>query len=121
MQPFQRREDPVALMKRRLIILALLIAVLLLGRGVYGVFMKERESRALRAEVESELNDLAARETEIRTDIADLASERGIEKALRSEYELARDGESVIVIVGDEAEEERVEPVPLRPWWQLWR
>jgi len=120
MQGFQKREDPVALMKRRLILLLLLVLVLVLGRGVYGVFMKERESRALRGDVETELQGLKGRETEIRTDIAELASERGVERALRSEYELAREGESVIVIVGDD-EEVTEEPVPpVQPWWRLW-
>lgn len=119
---FEKREDPIVLMKRRLLILVLLIVTLLLVRGVYGVAVKESESRALRVEVESELTELAAREAEIRTDIANLASERGIEKALRSEYELAREGESVIVIVGDDQEPDDAPRLrSTAPWWAFWR
>jgi len=120
MQGFQKREDPVTLMKRRFALVALLVVVLVLARGAYSVLLKERESRALRSDVEAELRDLKSREMEIRTDIAELASERGVERALRSEYELAREGESVIVIVGDD-EEITEEPAPVvRPWWRFW-
>ncbi len=122
MKTFQKREDPILLMKRRIVIVILVILVLVLGRGVYGVIVKEEESRLLRVEVERELAELKGRENEIRTNIAELASERGVERALRSEYELAKEGESVIVIVGDEQEEESPSvQTTFQPWWHFWR
>ena len=122
MKTFQKREDPILLMKRRIVIVLLALVVLVLGRGVYGVIVKEEESRLLRAQVERELAELKDRENEIRTNIAELASERGVERALRSEYELAKEGESVIVIVGDGPQEESPEAqATLTPWWHFWR
>jgi cell division protein FtsB len=122
MKTFEKREDPILLMKRRIIILVLVILALVLGRAVYGVIHKQDESAQLRAEAERELSDLKQRETDIRTGIAEIASERGVEKALRSEYELARDGESVIVIVDDS---EEAKPAPksapeTRSWSWFW-
>ncbi len=122
MKTFQKREDPIALMKRRLLIVGLVLLVGVLGRGVYGVIQKERESRLLRDDAQQELADLQAREADIRTSIAELASERGIEQALRSEYELAKEGEEVIVIVGAQEEpESEFVASPAALWWQFWR
>lgn len=121
MKAFEKREDPVVLMKRRILIVVLAFVVLALGRAVYGVVQKERESMRLREEAEQELADLRLREAEIRTGIAEIASDRGVEKALRSEYELAREGEGVIVIV-DESDEPKPapQPAPEAPWWSFW-
>lgn len=96
-------------MRRRLIILFLLLLVFIGIRGVWGVYIKERDSRALRLESEAQLSDLKVREADLRKDLAGLKSERGIEEVLREEYELAKEGEGVIVIV------DPTEPPPKAP------
>ncbi len=113
MRTFEKREDPIRLMRRRLVILALLAFVFVGVRGVWGVYEKERESRTLRAETETQLAKLKIRETDLRRDMAALKSERGIEEVLREEYELAKEGEGVIVIV-DSAEPPQKESAPTR-------
>jgi len=119
MKAFEKREDPIVLMKRRIIIVALLLAALILARAVYGVVLKKDEAAQLREEAERELGGLQAREVEIRTGIAEIASERGVEKALRSEYELAKEGEGVIVIVEGEQKTDKPspQPAPKSSWW----
>lgn len=99
MRTFEKREDPIRLMRRRLVILVLLALVFVGVRGVWGVYQKEKDSRALRDEAESQLAGLKARESDLRRDMAALKSQRGIEEVLREEYELAKEGEGVIVIV----------------------
>ncbi len=109
MRTFEKREDPIRLMRRRLVILVLLALVFVGVRGVWGVYKKEQESRMLRAETEMQLAKLKVREADLRRDMASLKSERGIEEVLREEYELAKEGEGVIVIV------DPTEPVPKEP------
>lgn len=99
MRTFEKREDPIRLMRRRLVMLVLLALVFVGIRGVWGVYQKEKDSRALRTEAESQLLELKAREADLRRDMAALKSERGVEEVLREEYELAKQGEGVIVIV----------------------
>ncbi len=113
MRTFEKREDPIRLMRRRLVILALLALVFVGVRGVWGVYQKEHESRALRAETEMRLAELKIREADLRRDMAALKSERGIEEVLREEYELAKEGEGVIVIV-DPSEPALKDPEPTR-------
>jgi cell division protein FtsB len=120
---FVQRTDPVRLLKRRLVLAGLLLLVALGIRGIWGVYQKLEESRALRHESEVQLQGLKEREAALRGDIAKLKSDRGVEEVLRGEYELAREGEGVIVIV--EPQQEAPEPEsssfqPLKKLFQWW-
>lgn len=113
-----QRNDPVRLMRRRLLILVLLFLVLAMVRGVWSVYQKEQESRAMRDEAERQLDELKMRELDLRADISRLASPRGVEETLREEYELGKSGESVIVIVENEPIPPPPEPTKLERWFQ---
>jgi len=93
------RNDPVRLLGRRLLLVALvgLVAVGILG--TWGAYEKERESYALRLEAEGQLNDLSTRQSQLDADIASLETDRGKEEVLREQYALAARGEGLIVIV----------------------
>ena len=87
------------LLRQRIFLVILLLLVVVSVRGVWGVYKKERGSRELRHEAELKLADLKAREASLRADISELKSDRGMEEVLRKDYELAKDGEGLIVIV----------------------
>ena len=113
-----QRHDPIRLMRRRIVILVLLVLVFAAVRGVWSVYQKEQESRAMRNEAERQLGELETRESDLRADIARLASPRGVEETLREEYEFGKNGEGVIVIVGGEAPPPPPEPTVLERWFQ---
>lgn len=92
-------------MWRRLFILIFFALLVVMARGVWGVYEKERESRALRQTAERELQDLRVREAELRSDISSLSTERGMEQVLRERFDLGKEEEGVVVIV-DEPEPE---------------
>lgn len=99
MATFQQRKDPMRLMWRRLLAVGLLILVAIALRGAWGVYKKSQESRELKIEAEATLSDLESREKELRADISALKSDRGVEAELRERYDLAKEGENVVVIV----------------------
>ncbi|MEK7509567.1 MAG: septum formation initiator family protein [Patescibacteria group bacterium] len=99
MYRFEQRRDPMRLLWKRLGMVVLLVLVALGIRSVWGVYQKAQESRQLRIEAEARLDDLQQREAELRSDIAALKSDRGVEEELRERYDLAHEGEGVIVIV----------------------
>src|SRR3989338_11217547 len=99
----QQRNNATRLFLRRLGLLGLLLLVVLGAFGVWGVYQKERESAALRAQVEGDRADLAQRQMQLGGDIARLRTERGMEEALREQYALAERGEGLIVIVDSPA------------------
>ena len=107
---FIQRSDPVRLMKRRLVIAVLLLFLAAAVRGIWDVYQKLQESQTLRHEAEVQLENLKMRETSLRTDISKLKSDRGMEEVLREEYELARDGEGVVVIVEPQAPPPELQP-----------
>ncbi len=94
-----QRQAVGRLFLRRLGLIALFAVVVAALFGVWGVYQKERETAASRAQAESEHADLAARETRLSDDIEHLTSDRGVEETLREQYGLAERGEGLIVIV----------------------
>ncbi|KKW19858.1 MAG: hypothetical protein UY63_C0005G0041 [Parcubacteria group bacterium GW2011_GWA2_51_10] len=93
------RRDPLRLLGRRLFLLLLLVLVVLVGTSVWSVYWKERGSKMLRTEAEAQLSDLTARRAKLEKDLATLKTDRGMEEILREQYQLARSGERLIIIV----------------------
>ena len=110
-----QRKDPVRVLRRWLLLLVLLIIVAIAARGVWGIFQKQAESRALRDEAHVQLTDLQKREVGLRADTERLKTNRGIEETLRTQYNLAKSGEGLIVIV--EPQSQAVTPTPTN-WFQ---
>jgi len=95
----RQRNDPVRLFGKRLVIVGLAVLAVVASWGVWGAYTKERESAALRTQAELRLADLQARQTQLKADILNLQTDRGMEEALREQYALAGKGERMIVIV----------------------
>lgn len=118
----RHKRDPVRLMWRRLFILIFFALLVVMARGVWGVYEKERESRALRQTAERELQDLRVREAELRSDISSLSTERGMEQVLRERFDLGKGEEGVVVIVDAPEPEAPERPTRLERargwfWW----
>ncbi|KKW05578.1 MAG: hypothetical protein UY39_C0056G0006 [Candidatus Kaiserbacteria bacterium GW2011_GWC2_49_12] len=92
--------------------------VFVAASGVWNVYQKERESAALRAQVESEYAELRERETQLKKDIARLSTDRGMEEALRKQYALAEEGEGLIIIVEPPAAEPVHATSSVREWFE---
>lgn len=86
--------------------------------GVWDVYTKERETREKRAERTEELHALEARASALQEEIDALSTERGREAEVRERFEVAREGEQVIVIVDPKEEPAEEAPPPEKSWWQ---
>lgn len=88
---------------------------ILLSWSVYERFEREREMATKRYELEERLDTLHMQAATLEEEVARLKSERGIEEELRNRYEVAKAGEQVVIVVGDErdaATTTRVAPLP---------
>jgi cell division protein FtsB len=87
----------------KLIILALIVVIVFLARGTYGVYQKSQESREKLSVSEEKLFEMEEREESISKKIDKLNTESGIEEQIRRQYDVAKEGEEAIVIIqGDE-------------------
>lgn len=89
----------------------LILPVSFLFVSVLERYEKERDTREKRAERALELEEIKTRAAALEAKVEEAESERGIEAEIRSRYDVAKEGEQVVVIV-DETESE---PAPLPP------
>ena len=109
----------------RLFTIGLLLILYALVQGVWVAYKKERILFESRYQVSAELHRLAERENKLHTDIERVNTPYGVEESLRRQFDFAREGEGVIVIVDDEANQKETvseKPsfwrrlLPLAPW-----
>lgn len=113
--------DPVRLLWRRVLTLVLVGLVGIGAVSVWGLYGKERESAALRAQAEHKMRTLEERFEDLSVKADVLVSERGKEAILRDTYDVGKPGEGLIVIVEESASGSPGAPeAAARPWWQLW-
>ena len=129
MRELEQRRHPLRLLGLRLFTVGLLIIAFALTRGVWGVYEKERKTYGGRVVAEQELKDLNEREMRLRGEIARLRTHQGIEESLRQQFDMAKEGEGVIIIVDRESSEQKENEkidirtvsgwkhlIPLAPW-----
>lgn len=94
-----KRFDPVRLIVRRLVLILLLVLVVGALSAMWDVYKKERDSRVLRDQAEAQLQNLTLQEERLTAEISRLETARGKEELLRENYEMAREGEQLIIII----------------------
>lgn len=106
----------------RVTIFILLILVVLLGRSVWERFQIERDMAGRAAQIEAELHELSERKEDLEERVQYLEGERGIEEEIRKNFDVAKEGEQVIILMGEPEETAVTEPeVEVSyPWYQFW-
>lgn len=99
--------------------------VVVLGRSVYERFVIERDMADRRAQVEAELHELTKRHTELQAQVEYLSHDRGIEAEMRRQFDVAKEGEQVVIILEDEPEGSVAGAATSTPddapWYRFWR
>ncbi len=83
---------------------AIFLFALFVGTSVYERFTIEREMAAKLQDRMKELHSLEERAALLETKVDHLKNERGIEEELRTRFDVAKEGEQVVIII-DEPEE----------------
>jgi cell division protein FtsB len=118
MLKFYQKSRLKRLLYSPIVLLPFALLLLFLASGVWNVYSKEREARERRDRKVAELAELEQRATALETEIEKLSSERGREAEVREKFEVAREGERVIVIVEPEENGAEASPEEERTWWQ---
>tara|TARA_B100000745_G_C20153179_1_gene395263 strand:+ start:4195 stop:4563 length:369 start_codon:yes stop_codon:yes gene_type:complete len=83
----------------RITLFFLILAVGFLGLIVFDLFEKEREAAERRANAVREFKDVQEREAVLDIDLAILNTARGQEALVRNTFDVAKEGEEVIVVL----------------------
>ena len=103
-----------------------MLLVLLVAWSAYVRFDIAMEMKERRLQVEQEASLLQARKDDLQKQVEYLSNERGIEAEMRRQFDVALEGEQVVVILEDEGPE--VLPLTgttteetIKRWYQFWR
>lgn len=103
--------------RRGLLIGVLLLVNVWLLSHIINLAEKARIAMSHAREVRAEYDALEKRTGDLRKDLADLATPRGKDAALRTAFGVARPGEELVVVVPPDAPA----APPQQSWWQkLW-
>ena len=99
------------------------ILTVLLGHAVYDRYVVAREMAQRQAETEKTYTELLEKKEYLKKKVDYLSGTRGIEEEIRKHFDVAQEGEQVVILVGDEKDEEAQAEKPLekpRPWYKFW-
>ena len=106
----------------------LVLVIILLARSVYERYTIEREMASKQAEAEAELQMLNERKDSLQKKVDYLSNDRGIEAEMRRNFDVAREGEKVVIILDDTSNASTIEPLQpvseattTRPWYKFWQ
>lgn len=124
---FQQKRKFRAVFESRITWTILLVLTGLMTMSAYSRYQIARDTADKRAEAEAEKARLETRKTDLEEEVKYLSNDRGIEAEMRRQFDVAKDGEQIIVIVEDEAAEASLtEPIAtstaeeVRPWYRFW-
>ncbi len=104
--------------------LVLLVLIILLGRSVWERLQIERDMAGRAARTEAQLQQLTERKETLQERVEYLQGERGIEEEIRKNFDVAKEGEQVIILMGEPEEmvehDTSVSEVEY-PWYVFWR
>jgi cell division protein FtsB len=123
MASFGKEKTLTEYMYTKPVVFALGILVVFLGASVYERYIVERQMYLRRQETQQERQQLIERKLQLEERVEYLSGERGIEEEIRTHFDVAKDDEQVIILVGEE-ESLPTADVPLpqpKKWYQFWR
>jgi cell division protein FtsB len=127
MLKFYQQQSWRGLLRSPLALIILVILCLFLARVVYDRFVIASEMAAREAGSRAELKTLEEREAKLAEKVEYLSNERGIEAEMRRNFDVALEGEQVVIILDKKEEESRIQPLDIQvtindaPWYVFWR
>lgn len=98
--------------------------VIFIGVAAFERYSVEQEMSARRMAAEAELEKAQVRKEALERQVEYLESERGIEEEIRKHFDVAREGEQVIILMGESAppaSADNTVTAPAPRWYEFWR
>jgi len=103
-------------MNSKIVVAIVIIAVIFIAKATYGMFGKYKESLSRREISEQQLAELEKRAERLAKEIDRLNTPQGVEEEIRLQFNVAKEGEEVAIII-DKEQEKKLETVKDRGVW----
>lgn len=101
MSDFQQKRKIRGVMYSKLSILVLLVLIFFLAKATYNLYGKYRVSAGDYTIVKNDYDSLKTRKDMLDSEIDRLRTDNGIEEEIRSKFNVAKPGETVVVIINN--------------------
>lgn len=109
MKEFKKDKNNNKFYHSPIFLFVLFLFLLLLVYKVFGLIKKEKESAKNRDLILAQIEDLKKREYNLSNEIEKLETEEGVEKLIREKYQVAKEGEKMVIIVEEDNVENKIE------------
>lgn len=111
----------------RIMLLVVGVLIILMLISIFDRFMIEREMAARRLQAEAEYASLQIRQQELQERVEYLSKEGSVESEIRKHFDVAKEGEQVVIIVDEVSTSSAILPMSgsiepnESPWYIFWR
>lgn len=105
MAVFQQKKKFYKIFYTRPTLVLLVVLFLIALNSTWNMYEKASLAREQKNRLEKELVDLKTRKADLEAKIANLKTERGLEEEIRGRFSVAKNGESVVVVVDPSSNE----------------
>ncbi len=99
MNEFKQKRRPFKFYYSNVLIFFLFIILVLVAKGVWNIYLKERLAIADKVERGEDIASLKSREVFLENELNRLKTENGVEREIREKFNVKKDGENVAVIL----------------------
>jgi len=114
----QQKQNIIKVLGLRIFTVLLLLVLFALLKGGWNVYQEQREAYLNKVNTETKLDDLVDRKRQLQAELLHLKSNRGVEEEMRQQFDVAREGEGLIIIVDRSASESETASGTEPPWWK---
>jgi cell division protein FtsB len=96
---FQQKRQVKKVIYSKVFLVILFISVIFLGRATYNIYNKSKLSSKSYNETKKDYESLKARKDMLDSEINRLKTDSGMEEEIRSKFNVAKPGETVVVVI----------------------
>lgn len=117
---FQRKRQIKNIVYSKLFLIVLLVLIFFLGRSTFDIYQKSKLSYNNYIKVKRDYDSIEARKAMLESEINRLATDSGIEEEIRSKFNVAKPGETVVIIIDKNSTSTDVDNIKKDFWSSLW-
>ncbi len=102
MRKFEAKKQLKSRIYSRTTLIVLLFVIILTAKGVFNIYLRNRESVAAREDTAHKLRDLQGRKQVLDSQISKLKADDGVDREIREKFNVIKPGENVVIIVPPE-------------------